>query len=56
MRNELLQDLSRNSETLSNVSSMFKSVLSAIQMVTFYETEIMAPLKCPVRGDALAQC
>jgi hypothetical protein len=22
--------------------------------VTFYETEIMAPLKCPVRGDALA--
>jgi ankyrin repeat protein len=45
MRNQLFKVLSQNSAVLADVSTSFKSLALDLQIVTFYETEIMNPLK-----------
>ncbi|KAG0124311.1 Alpha/Beta hydrolase protein [Tuber indicum] len=45
MRSDLLKDLQTNSRALQEITSSFKYRTSGLQIVTFYEQEITAPLK-----------
>ena len=53
MRSDLLKDLETKSDALQEITSSFSHRPSGLQIVTFYEQEITAPLKKLVRNICL---
>lgn len=45
MRSKLLKDLGPNSDALAIISTEFKFLTSNLSIISFYESEILLPLK-----------